>query len=307
MDAVHEPVMCNEAISYLITDNTSVFLDCTLGEGGHSESVLTRFSGIKVFGVDRDADILKFAENRLSKFGDRFTSINSNFSQTDVITQKLSGNIPDAILVDLGISVFHYKRSMRGFTFLENEPLDMRLDHSSMSAADVVNSLEERELTKIFYKYGEEKFSSLIARRIVGYRNKTPFTGSKELADVIYDAVPKKFHGKIHPATRVFQALRIFVNSELDHIENGLSGLFEMLKPGGRMGVISFHSLEDRIVKSYFNELNISCTCPRELQRCVCNTKSRIKWVAKMVVAGEDEIKRNPPSRSAKFRVVEKI
>jgi len=307
LDAVHTPVMCNEIIDYLINEDTEVFLDCTLGEGGHSKEILTRFSGLRVFGVDRDPEILKFAENRLSRFAERFTSINSNFSQTDIIGNKLGILRPDAILIDLGISVFHYKKSGRGFSFLENEPLDMRLDNNGFSVIDVVNTYDKNDLADIFFKFGEERFGNRIADRILDKRKTGRINTTVELANIVKDAIPAKFHGKIHPATKVFQALRIFVNDELEHIENGLNGLFELLKSGGRMGVISFHSLEDRIVKNFFNELAKGCICPKELQRCVCNNQSRIKWIAKMVTAGEEEIRSNPPSRSAKLRIVEKV
>ncbi|MBR2316946.1 MAG: 16S rRNA (cytosine(1402)-N(4))-methyltransferase RsmH [Spirochaetales bacterium] len=303
---VHTPVMLKQVLENVVSDDDKMFLDCTLGEGGHTEAVLKTFPEIKVCGIDRDCKIMEVAKNRMQPFGDRFQSFLMNFSEVGTLKEK--GLSFDSALIDLGISVFHYKVSGRGFSFSREEPLDMRLDNEGESVADLVNNLPEEELRSILYKYAQERFAPMIAKKIVTYREKNPITLSTQLAEIIESAVPAKFRGgKIHPATKAFQALRIAVNHELDYIEPGIRAVLSLLKKGGRLGVITFHSLEDRIVKSLFKYMSLECECPPKIPKCVCGKIKEVEIVGKSFTADDDELKDNPPSRSARLRIVEKI
>ena len=303
---VHTPVMLKQVLENVVSDDDKMFLDCTLGEGGHTEAVLKTFPEIKVCGIDRDCKIMEVAKNRMQPFGDRFQSFLMNFSEVGTLKEK--GLSFDSALIDLGISVFHYKVSGRGFSFSREEPLDMRLDNEGESVADLVNNLPEEELRSILYKYEQERFAPMIAKKIVTYREKNPITLSTQLAEIIESAVPAKFRGgKIHPATKAFQALRIAVNHELDYIEPGIRAVLSLLKKGGRLGVITFHSLEDKIVKSLFKYMSLECECPPKIPKCVCGKIKEVEIVGKSFTADDDELKDNPPSRSARLRIVEKI
>ncbi|MBO5288729.1 MAG: 16S rRNA (cytosine(1402)-N(4))-methyltransferase RsmH [Spirochaetales bacterium] len=303
---VHTPVMLKQVLENVVSDDDKMFLDCTLGEGGHTEAVLKTFPEIKVCGIDRDCKIMEVAKNRMQPFGDRFQSFLMNFSEVGTLKEK--GLSFDSALIDLGISVFHYKVSGRGFSFSREEPLDMRLDNEGESVADLVNNLPEEELRSILYKYAQERFAPMIAKKIVTYREKNPITLSTQLAEIIESAVPAKFRGgKIHPATKAFQALRIAVNHELDYIEPGIRAVLSLLKKGGRLGVITFHSLEDKIVKSLFKYMSLECECPPKIPKCVCGKIKEVEIVGKSFTADDDELKDNPPSRSARLRIVEKI
>lgn len=303
---VHTPVMLKQVLENVVSDDDKMFLDCTLGEGGHTEAVLKTFPEIKVCGIDRDCKIMEVAKNRMQPFGDRFQSFLMNFSEVGILKEK--GLSFDSALIDLGISVFHYKVSGRGFSFSREEPLDMRLDNEGESVADLVNNLPEEELRSILYKYAQERFAPMIAKKIVTYREKNPITLSTQLAEIIESAVPAKFRGgKIHPATKAFQALRIAVNHELDYIEPGIRAVLSLLKKGGRLGVITFHSLEDKIVKSLFKYMSLECECPPKIPKCVCGKIKEVEIVGKSFTADDDELKDNPPSRSARLRIVEKI
>ena len=303
---VHTPVMLKQVLENVVSDDDKMFLDCTLGEGGHTEAVLKTFPEIKVCGIDRDCKIMEVAKNRMQPFGDRFQSFLMNFSEVGTLKEKSLSF--DSALIDLGISVFHYKVSGRGFSFSREEPLDMRLDNEGESVADLVNNLPEEELRSILYKYAQERFAPMIAKKIVTYREKNPITLSTQLAEIIESAVPAKFRGgKIHPATKAFQALRIAVNHELDYIEPGIRAVLSLLKKGGRLGVITFHSLEDKIVKSLFKYMSLECECPPKIPKCVCGKIKEVEIVGKSFTADDDELKDNPPSRSARLRIVEKI
>lgn len=303
---VHTPVMLKQVLENVVSDDDKMFLDCTLGEGGHTEAVLKTFPEIKVCGIDRDCKIMEVAKNRMQPFGDRFQSFLMNFSEVGTLKEK--GLSFDSALIDLGISVFHYKVSGRGFSFSREEPLDMRLDNEGESVADLVNNLPEEELRSILYKYAQERFAPMIAKKIVTYREKNQITLSTQLAEIIESAVPAKFRGgKIHPATKAFQALRIAVNHELDYIEPGIRAVLSLLKKGGRLGVITFHSLEDKIVKSLFKYMSLECECPPKIPKCVCGKIKEVEIVGKSFTADDDELKDNPPSRSARLRIVEKI
>ena len=317
MNIVHSPVLLTEVMTYLVGEQDKLFLDCTVGEGGHSGAVLNKRSDITIVGLDRDSQILEIAKSRLEKFGSRFIPINCNFtSLSDKILsdenlthmlQKNGGGF-DSVLIDLGISVFHYKVSKKGFSFSSEDVLDMRLSGEGISAYDVINGFSEKELADIFFKYGEERFSRVIAKNIIVQRENKMIKIAKDLSEIIETSIPKKFQNKkIHPATKCFQALRIYVNNEFENIEKGIPVILSLLKKGGRLGVITFHSLEDRIVKRIFADYYKDCVCPPNVPRCVCGKKREIDFVVKFVSPGAEEIKDNPPSRSAKLRVVEKL
>ena len=306
MEYQHLPVLLEEVIEWLITDETRVFLDCTLGEGGHSQEILRRFPAVTVYGLDRDGAILDKARNRLSIFQDRIFTFQKNFR--DISADLFKDVQFDAVLIDLGISVYHYKESGRGFSFLKREKLDMRLDHEAMSVFDIINQFSEREIAEILWKYGDERFSRKIASRIIKARSDGTIEYSDQLAEIISAAIPVKFHPKhVHPATKSFQALRIFSNTELDNIKEGIPKVISMIKKGGRLGVITFHSLEDRIVKNLLRDLSKDCVCPPGTPVCICGKKSIVKILSRAVKATEEEVKNNPPSRSAQLRVVEKL
>lgn len=310
MQIFHKPVLLRECIEYLKPDKDNSFLvDATLGEGGHSEAFLQKYSSLKVLGIDADAAIQKHAKERLNIFGNRI-QFYLGWSDTFFLEYPSSMPKPDIILIDLGISVFHYSQSARGFSFSATEPLDMRLDSSmELTAADIVNTYSEKKLADLFYNFGEEKFSKRIASAVLARRITSPFREAKELADCIAASVPSFYrYGKIHPATKTFQALRIAVNRELERLPVLLKAAFDVLAPNGRLGVISFHSLEDRIVKLYFRELGKRCICPQGSPVCTCGKKSEAEVITKKaVIACDEEIKMNPPSRSARLRVVRKV
>jgi 16S rRNA (cytosine1402-N4)-methyltransferase len=308
---VHRPVLLQEVLDYLQPGHEpAVLVDATLGEGGHTAAFLERFPGLFVVGIERDAHILQIAQERIAVYKGRFKLIQSEFSEVFAHYADYELAAPDRIIMDLGISTFHYEKGARGFTFSQDEPLDMRLDSSTpVSAADIVNTYPEAELADVFFNFGEENFSRRIARRIVQERSKAPFTSSLQLAQCITKAVPPAHqHKRLHPATKVFQALRIAVNNELENLSLGLEKAFQVLKTGGRLGVIAFHSLEDRIVKQFFQNLNKACICPEELPICQCTgTRLANRITKKPVMATEEEVRSNPPSRSARLRVIEKI
>lgn len=284
--------MANEVLEYLpVGEGERTMLDCTLGEGGHTSLFLQKYKNLSVIGLDRDIDIQRKAVERLSEYKERFKAVNTWFD--DYLQEALPESF-DCILFDLGISTFHFEESQRGFSFRKEERLDMRLDKTqALSAYDVVNTYSEEEIADVLYLYGEERYSRRIARAICQRREEKEIVGSKELADLIFSSVPKEYrYGRIHPATRSFQAIRIEVNGELDRIQRALDGAIRALKKGGRLAVISFHSLEDRIVKHFFREQS---------------DKGEAKLITKKpVTPTEKELEDNPPSRSAKLRVVER-
>lgn len=284
-------------------------IDATLGEGGHAELFLSKSPTLRLVGTDADRDILDSAEKRLSKFGGRIRLYNLWFN-VFFKEYPLGDERPDKILFDLGISSFHYEHGKRGFTFRKDEPLDMRLDTElETSAADMVNEYPEKELADILFSYGEERYSYRIASAIADRRKEQPIETTAELRDLVVRAVPAKYRNmKIHPATRTFQALRIAVNGELVRLSSGLEHAYTAVKPGGRIGVISFHSLEDRIVKKFFKEKSRICTCPPEWPQCKCDRRRKARIITKKPIeARQDEMEANPRCRSAKFRVLEKI
>lgn len=310
MEIVHTSVLLEECLSYLAPERpASLMVDGTLGEGGHTEAFLSAWPDLRVIGIDADVRIQERARERLAPFGDRivfYPGWSDDFFRAYPEDQKR----PDIILIDLGISLFHYEKSGRGFSFRSEEPLDMRLDPSSgRNAADIVNQMAEKELADLIFTLGEERYSRRIARAIVEARRGAQFNTAKALAETIYSSVPAEYrHGRIHPATRTFQALRIAVNRELDRLPGLLSLALDTLNVGGKLGLITFHSLEDRIVKNFFRDASKACICPPEVPICKCGGRPKVELMTKKGIGpSEAEIDRNPPSRSAKLRVVRKL
>ena len=310
MDIVHYSVLKDEVVSFLKPDKPGQLLvDCTTGEGGHTELFLKKYPDMKVICLDADSVIMEIARKRLECFQDQVTFYNQWFNQF-FRNYPESADKPDRILFDLGISSYHYEKSERGFSFRSDEKLDMRLDENlEISAADIVNSYPEFELAKVIFEFGEERYSRRIASAILRERKHEKIIFAKQLTDIIWKSVPPAYRrGRIHPATKTFQALRIAVNGELARLEEALENSLSVLKVGGRIGVISFHSLEDRIVKRYFKKMSLKCICPPEVAICNCRGKSIVKILTKKPVSpGDVEVKGNMPSRSSKLRVVEKV
>jgi len=308
---VHEPVLLEAVLELLAPPaGEASLVDATLGEGGHAAAFLERFPGLTLLGVEKDGEILKRAEGRLAPFGGRVGLFHRGFADFFEGWGELGRRAPERILMDLGVSMFHFEESGRGFSFRGDEPLDMRLDpRGGRTAAELLASSDREELAGLLQAYGEEPRARRIAAAIVGHRERHgPVTRTGELARIVAGALPPEArHGRIHPATRTFQALRIAVNAELEELEQALPSALSALAPGGRMGVIAFHSLEDRIVKRFFRDRARACTCPPEWPICQCGGKSQLELLTrKPVTAGGEELLANPAARSAKLRVVEK-
>jgi 16S rRNA (cytosine1402-N4)-methyltransferase len=310
METVHTPVLLEETVKYLAPrKGGEVMVDATVGEGGHSYAFLSQFPDLKIIGIDADPEIQKAALERLARFGERI-QFYSGWSNDFFAEYPVEYRRPDTILIDLGVSLFHYEKSGRGFSFRYDEPLDMRIDPASgLSAAELIAKLPEKELADLIYANGGERYSRRIARAIAEAKSGGVVVSSVVLAEIIERAVPLAYrYGAIHPATRTFQALRIAVNSELSRLPDILEAAFRVLEPGGRLGVISFHSLEDRIVKNFFRDKNRNCICPPETPICKCGGQRAVTILAKKGISpGEEEIRKNPPSRSARLRAVEKL
>ena len=314
MEIIHTSVLLNETLEWLSPENESFadnafMVDSTLGEGGHSFAFLSRYKNLQIIGLDADQKIQARAKERLSCFGER---MNFHLGWFNDFYANYPDNLPkpNLILFDLGISVFHYERSGRGFSFRYDEELDMRLnDSEGKSASDIVNTMREDELANLIFNYSEERYSRRIARAIVENRQLAPITNSKVLAQIIYDCVPAPYrHGGIHPATKTFQALRIAVNAELNRLPEALNSAFDVLEVGGKMGVITFHSLEDRIVKNTFRNWAKVCSCPPEQPICTCGGSPKVELLTRKPIGPtEEEVKENSPSRSAKLRVIRKL
>jgi 16S rRNA (cytosine1402-N4)-methyltransferase len=306
----HLPVLPDEVIRFLEPADGKCYLDGTLGGGGHSALILEKAPEAFLIGIDRDQAALAAAGARLAIYGERIRLLHGDFA--DVAGHLNSLGIPalDGFILDLGVSSHQLDTRERGFSFQQDAPLDMRMDTSSgETAADLVNELPEQELERILVQYGEERWAKRIAAFIVKERTESLITTTFRLVDIIKGAVPRaKWDERIHPATRTFQALRIAVNSELDSLERGMRAALDLLKPGGRGVVISFHSLEDRIVKHIFREYATGCTCPHQLPVCVCGKQPRVKILTnRPVTATQAETDENPRARSAKLRAVEKL
>jgi len=306
----HLSVLPNEVIHYLALKPGGIYLDGTLGGAGHATLILENAPAAMLIGIDRDQEALAVAGERLAVYGDRVRLLHGDFAAVADHLSSLGITGLDGFILDLGVSSHQLDTKERGFSFQQDAMLDMRMDTSSgETAADLVNRLPEQELERILLEYGEERWAKRIASFIANERAEAPITTTFRLVDIIKGAVPKaKWDERIHPATRTFQALRIAVNSELDSLEQGMRAAIDLLKPGGRGVIISFHSLEDRIVKHIFREYAEGCTCPRQLPVCVCGKQPRVKVLTgRPVTATETETNDNPRARSAKLRAVEKL
>ena len=304
----HVPIMVKEVLTLLEPSRGGVFVDGTLGGGGHAEAVLSALpeSG-RLFGIDRDDDALKAAGARLSRFGDRFTAIKGNFFDMKELLNARGIHKVDGILLDLGVSSHQLDAAERGLSYKAEAPLDMRMDQSApLTAKIVVNEWPEAELRRIFWEYGEEKFSGKIAARIVERRREQPIETTTELAELIKGAIPAKFRNEPqHPARRCFQAIRIAVNGELDGLNDAIQTAHDLLNVGGRLAVITFHSLEDRIVKNAFRTFENPCTCPKSAPVCICGKKPTAKVLTRHpLVASEEEQTENSRATSAKLRAI---
>ncbi|MBX7171725.1 MAG: 16S rRNA (cytosine(1402)-N(4))-methyltransferase RsmH [Pyrinomonadaceae bacterium] len=310
-DEVHTSVLLAETIEQLEPKRGGVFVDCTLGLGGHSEAILQASEKTQVVGIDQDLEAIAFAKKRLEKFGDRFQVFHANFSEIEKVLEQAKIDKVDGILADLGVSSLQLDSENRGFSFRFEAPLDMRMnpDSDDETAAELLETLSEFEIARIIYEYGEERFSRRIARRIVEKREHgESLTTTKELADLVAKVVPHSKKDRIHPATRTFQALRIAVNHELEILEDFLHSAIDKLNKDGRLAIISFHSLEDRIVKRTLQKLSGKCDCPPKFPVCICGAKKEIEVLTrKPLVPTEVEIEANPRARSAKLRVGKKI
>ncbi len=308
----HRPVMVDEVVGHLVVDPDGVYVDGTLGGGGHCEAILRRLSDRgRVIGIDWDEEAIDVARKRLIPFdGERLYIVRANFVEMGEVVKDLGFDRVDGILLDLGLSSMHLEKEGRGFSFLRDEPLDMRMDRRNpLTAFKVVNQYREEELERIFREYGEERWAKRIARAICRRREEGEIRTTADLAGIVSSAIPRRYHPKkIHPATRVFQALRIAVNDELNNLKRAIEEGVEILKPSGRFCIISFHSLEDRIVKEMFRDLERGCTCPPGLPRCVCGRVQRLRIITRRPIRpSEEEIRANPRARSARLRVAERV
>ena len=310
MEFKHVSVLLDECLEGLNIKKDGIYVDCTLGGAGHSSQILKRLSSKgRLIGIDQDTDALKAAKERLKEF-DNVNYVHSNFYEIYNILENLEIEGVDGILMDLGVSSYQLDEASRGFSYMNDAPLDMRMNRDNdFSAYDVVNNYSEEELYKIIKDYGEERFAKRIANFIVNKREIKPIETTLELVDIIKAAIPAKARREgPHPAKRTFQAIRIEVNSELKILNKTIEDGVKKLNKGGRMAIITFHSLEDRIVKLKFRELENPCTCPKEFPMCMCGKKPTVKVISrKGIVPTKEEVEENPRSRSAKLRVIEKL
>jgi 16S rRNA (cytosine1402-N4)-methyltransferase len=310
MEFKHVSVLLDEAIEGLNIKEDGIYVDCTLGGAGHSSEILKRLSSKgRLIGIDQDKDALSAAREKLKDYSN-VTFVHDNFTNIVEILNDLNIHGVDGVLADLGVSSYQLDEGERGFSYMQDAPLDMRMNRdSSFSAYDVVNSYCEEDIYKVIRDYGEEKFASRIAKFIVERRKDKPVSTTLELVDIIKAAIPAKARREgPHPAKRTFQAIRIEVNKELEILNRAVEGAVNKLNNKGRIAIITFHSLEDRIIKNKFKELEDPCTCPKDFPMCVCGKTAKIKIVTKKPVEpSKEEIEDNPRSRSAKLRVAERI
>ena len=306
----HVSVLLEECIEGLNIRPDGIYVDGTLGGAGHSSRIAAQLTTGKLIGIDRDPVALTAAGERLAPFGDRVALVHSNFCEMDSALESLGITGVDGILLDLGVSSPQLDDGQRGFSYMADAPLDMRMNgEDSLDAKQIVNQWSYEELKRILYDYGEERFAPRIAAAICKRREEREIETTLELVDIIRSAMPPSaLREKQHPAKRSFQAIRIAVNDELGSVERVMKKAVPLLKPGGRLAVITFHSLEDRIVKNAMAEAAKGCTCPREFPVCVCGKKPQVKLITrKPIVSGEEELERNPRARSAKLRICEKL
>lgn len=311
MEFHHVSVMLEEAVDKLVWKNSGIYVDGTVGGAGHSQEILKRLEEEgRLIGIDRDMNALDAAKVRLKQYEDKVLLAHSNFSSIKTVLRNNNIDRVDGVLLDLGVSSPQLDEAERGFSYMQDAPLDMRMDKTSaLTAGVVVNKYSEDELRDIISEYGEERWASRIARFIVKERAKHPIETTGELVDLIKNAIPAAARREgPHPAKRTFQAIRIAVNRELEEIEKVIPDIIDVLTSGGRVCIITFHSLEDRIVKDAFRKLANPCTCPPEFPVCVCNNKPSITVITrKPIIPGEQEIANNPRARSAKLRVAQKL
>lgn len=308
MEFHHKPVLFEETISSLAIRPEGVYIDGTMGGGGHSEAILQRLTTGKLLSIDQDPDAIEAAGERLKKYPQSIR-VRGNFAQMAEIAKAQGIDAVDGVLMDIGVSSYQLDTPERGFSYHHDAPLDMRMSQEGSSARDLVNTLGEQELAEIIFRYGEDRSARRIAQGICKARETAPIETTAQLAEIIKESVPAAVRrAEGHPARKTFQALRIAVNGELDRLQEGLKAGFELLKPGGRLAVITFHSLEDRIVKQQMHDWCQGCICPKDFPVCVCGRKPRGKLVYKKGLApSPQEVEENPRARSARLRVIEKL
>ena len=310
LDFEHTPVLLNEVIKGLNIKKDGIYVDGTLGGAGHSLKIIEGLDNGKLVGIDQDMDAINKAKDVLKDYLERAEIIHDNFKNIPQILSNLNIDKVDGILLDLGVSSYQFDERERGFSYQKDAPLDMRMDReNNLRAWDVVNRYKEKELSDILWEYGDERWSKRIAKFIVEERRNNPIDTTFQLVSIIKKAIPKGARASgHHPAKKTFQAIRIEVNKELEILKKSIPALCNLLKPKGRICIITFHSLEDRIVKENFKELNTGCICPKDFPICVCNRKKEIEIITKKpIVPTEDELSKNPRARSAKLRIGEKV
>jgi 16S rRNA (cytosine1402-N4)-methyltransferase len=314
MGAPHRPVLLEETLKYLVPERGGLFVDCTVGLGGHSEAILKSSPDTRIIGLDLDPAALEYSRQRLASFGDRFRAIHANFRKIETVLSEAGERDPNGVLVDLGVSSLQFDSPERGFSFRFDAPLDMRMDpEAGATAADLLQELPESEIARIIFEFGEERHSRRIARRIVERREQgKPVTTTAELAELVRSAVGARGAGRkqqqIHPATRTFQALRIAVNEELEGLAEFVETSVDLLIPEGRFVGISFHSLEDRILKRELRRLSGHCECPPRLPVCSCGAREVVEILTRRPVTPSGrEVDENPRARSAKLRAARKL
>ena len=309
--APHRPVLLRETIELLAAERGGLFVDCTVGLGGHSEAILQTAADARVLAIDRDDEALAFARERLKRFGPRFRSVHADFRELTRVLATAKIKQARGILADLGASSLQLDSPSRGFSFRREAPLDMRMDAASdeETAAELLGRLSEVEIARLIFEYGEERHSRRIARRIVERRERgEPVRTTRDLAELVERAVGQGKQRRIHPATRTFQALRIAVNRELENLDAFLRDAIDLLEPEGRLAVISFHSLEDRIIKRTFSKLSGHCQCPPRLPQCECGARRIVEILTRRpVTPSASEVAENPRARSAKLRACQKL
>jgi 16S rRNA (cytosine1402-N4)-methyltransferase len=314
MGAPHRPVLLKETLKYLVPERGGLFVDCTVGLGGHSEAILKSSPDTRIIGLDLDPAALEYSRQRLAPFGERFRAVHANFRKIETVLREAGERDPNGVLVDLGVSSLQFDSPERGFSFRFDAPLDMRMDpETGATAADLLQELPEPEIARIIFEFGEERHSRRIARRIVERREQgKPVTTTAELAELVRLAVGARERGRkpqqIHPATRTFQALRIAVNNELEGLAGFVETSVDLLAPEGRFAGISFHSLEDRILKRELRRLSGYCECPPRLPVCSCGAREVVEILTRRpVTPSTREVDENPRARSAKLRAARKL
>ena len=303
MEFNHVSVLFDETIESLNIKENGLYVDCTCGGAGHSKAVLEKIPQGHLIAIDRDPDAIKVISERIGS-DNRVEIVHNTF---DNIKEILNGRKADGILAELGVSSFQLDNAERGFSFHNDAFLDMRMSKSGKSAYDVVNGYSEEHIANILFKFGEEKFARNIAKNIIKKRSVSPIKTTLELAEIVKDSYPAKFRRDGHPARKTFQAIRIEVNDELTMLSGAVEDMFDSLKTGGRLSIITFHSLEDRIVKEKFKEFTQGCTCPKEFPVCICGKTPEGRIINKGITAGDKELNENNRSRSARLRTIEKI